>query len=143
MAELLVSPRSAREFGVQGNGADAQESPDALFLEGGDLAANDVLGALGDGLWISNLWYLNFSDRTACRATGMTRFATLLVEGGEVVAPVNVMRFDDSLFRVLGQGLLALTDTPELRLESSTYGRRQTGGVSVPGALVEGFTFTL
>ena len=48
-----------------------------------------LLEELGDGLYINNVWYLNFSDRPACRITGMTRFACFWVEGGEIAYPVN------------------------------------------------------
>ncbi len=34
------------------------------------LAATDALAALDTGLYVGNLWYLNFSDRPACRMTG-------------------------------------------------------------------------
>jgi len=102
-----------------------------------------VLKELGTGLWINNLWYLNYSDRPACKMTGMTRFATLWVEGGEVVAPVNVMRFDDSVFRILGEGLVDLTAEPQLMLSAMTYGKRDMGSSCLPGALVDGFCLTL
>ena len=54
---------------------------------------------MGTGVYIGNLGYLNYSDRTAGRMTGMTRFATFWVEDGQVVAPLNVMRFDDTILR--------------------------------------------
>ena len=80
-----------------------------LSVSGGDLATRDALEALDTGLAVGNLWYLNYSDRPACRMTGMTRFATFWVETGKVVAPVNVLRFDDTLYRMLGSKLEALT----------------------------------
>jgi predicted Zn-dependent protease len=43
------------------------------------------LKTLGTGVYISDLHYLNYSDRQACRMTGMTRFACLWVEDGELV----------------------------------------------------------
>ena len=57
--------------------------------------------ALDTGLYVGNLWYTNFSDRAACRTTGMTRFATFWVEDGDIVAPVDVLRFDEALGRLL------------------------------------------
>jgi predicted Zn-dependent protease len=139
----LVSPRTAREFGISANGANGAESPEALAMKGGELAMADSLTALDTGLAIGNLWYLNYSDRPACRMTGMTRFATFWVENGKVVAPVNVMRFDDTLYRMLGSNLVALTRERELLLESSTYGSRALASVTLPGALVSDMTFTL
>jgi predicted Zn-dependent protease len=101
------------------------------------------MAALGTGLWVGNLWYLNYSDRPACRMTGMTRFATFWVERGRIVAPVDVLRFDDTLFRMLGTNLEALTADTELSLESVTYGERALSGMHVPGALLSELTFTL
>jgi predicted Zn-dependent protease len=109
----------------------------------GSLPQGEVLHELGTGLYINNLWYLNFSDRPACRMTGMTRFATLWVENGEIVAPVNVMRFDESIYRVLGQNLLGLTRERDLILDSETYGSRSTRSGRLPGAIVDEFAFTL
>ena len=55
---------------------------------------------LGRGVYIANLWYLNWSDRTACRMTGMTRFATFWVQDGEVQAPLARVLPDCDLERV-------------------------------------------
>jgi predicted Zn-dependent protease len=139
----LNSPRSAAEFAVPTNGANEDESPDALRLAAGDIAQADLLKALDTGLYISNLWYLNYSDRQACRMTGMTRYACFWVEGGQLVAPVNVMRFDDEAMRLFGSGLVGLTDVAELTPNSDTYGERRFGSVTTPAAVVEGFRLTL
>ena len=143
VADTLVSPRSAREYGQPTNGSGGGESPEALALQPGDLPAADVLARLGTGVWISNLHYLNYSDRQACRMTGMTRFACWWVEDGKLVAPIQVMRFDDSLLRMFGEGLVALTDVAELVPDAATYSARQLGSVTAPGAIVEGFCLTL
>jgi len=139
----LNSPRSAAEYGVAANGVGAQESPEALRLGPGSIAQADLLSALDTGLYVSNLWYLNYSDRQACRMTGMTRYACFWVEGGKLVAPVNVMRFDDDALRLFGSGLVGLTDTPEVTPNSDTYGARLLGSVTTPAAVVEGFRLTL
>ena len=139
----LVSPRTAREFDLAENGANGGESPESLQMKGGTLPEADALAALDTGLAIGNLWYLNYSDRPACRVTGMTRFATFWVEHGKVVAPVNVLRFDDSVYRLLGDNLQDLTQETELILESSTYGSRQLRSQQLPGALVSEMAFTL
>ena len=142
-ADWLVSPRSAREYDVPTNGASSWESPESLSVAAGALPADSVLDELGTGLYIGNLWYLNYSDRAACRTTGMTRFATFWVEGGEIVAPVEVLRFDDSLFHLLGDKLVGLTDRPEVILDTASYGSRSTGSYRLPGAVVEEMVFTL
>ena len=142
-ASTMISPRTAQEYTLTENGADGDESPGSVDMAGGTLAEADVLGALGTGIYIGNLWYCNFSDRMNCRVTGMTRFASFWVEHGKIVAPLNVMRFDDSLFRVLGENLEALTATPELLIDNHTYDGRSTSSARLPGALVRDFSLTL
>ena len=139
----LVSPRSAQEYGVATNGAEDGESPLAIAMDPGTLPTDGVLDALGTGLYVGNLWYLNFSDRAACRMTGMTRFGTFWVEDGEIVAPIEVLRFDDTAFNLLGDRLEGLTDTADTILDSSTYDQRSMESLRLPGALVSAMRFTL
>ena len=143
LSGALVSPRSSREYGVPTNGANAEETPESLELGSGSLAQAEALRALDTGLYIGNLWYLNFSDRTACRLTGMTRFASFWVEGGRIRAPLEVMRFDDTIYRVLGENLEALTREQDLVPDDDTYGERSTLSMRTPGALVREFALTL
>ena len=141
--DCLISPRSAKEYAIPTNGASGGEMPESLDMAGGALPESNILRELGKGIYINNVWYLNYSDRMACRITGMTRFATFWVENGAIQAPLNVMRFDETLYRMLGDKLAALTTTTEFALDSSTYGARSTASSRTPGAIVEDFTFTL
>jgi predicted Zn-dependent protease len=142
-AECLVSPRSSVEYGVPTNGAEPSEAPQSLEIAGGTLSRGDVLRELGTGVYVSNLWYMNYSDRRACRTTGMTRFATFWVEGGRIQAPLSVMRFDETLYRMFGSHLIGLTQEQDFILDANTYGGRSHHSVRLPGALVDDFTFTL
>ena len=142
-SSALVSPRSAREYSVQTNGADDSEMPVSLDMAAGLTPREQVLTELGTGVFVNNLHYLNYSDRPSCRLTGMTRFATFWVENGQVVAPVNVMRFDETIYRMFGEQLVGLTKERELLLDPGTYERRSTQSTMVPGAIIEDFTFTL
>ena len=139
----MISPRSAKEFAIQSNGASDDEAAKSMRVRGGAMAMQDALKQLGTGIYISNLWYLNFSDRASCRITGMTRFASFWVENGEIKAPLNVMRFDESLFRILGEDLLALTQETETIMDDRSYGERHTGGAILPGALLKAMRFVL
>nr|WP_314529947.1 TldD/PmbA family protein [uncultured Pseudomonas sp.] len=141
--EQLVSSRSAAEYGLTANGAGAGESPSAVNMAAGTLPDADILKQLGTGLYISNLWYLNYSDQPGARMTGMTRFATFWVENGEIQAPVSTMRFDDTAYSLLGSQLEALTQERELLLSASTYSQRATASALLPGALISRLTLTL
>jgi predicted Zn-dependent protease len=143
LKDCLVSPRSAKEYGVQPNGASGDERPDSLDMAAGDIPTDEVLARLDTGIFVNQTWYLNFSDRTACRVTGMTRFATFWVERGAIVAPLNVMRFDETMYRALGENLIGLTAERDFLLSPGSYGGRSTGSARLPGALIEDFAFTL
>lgn len=147
LKNLLVSSRSAKKYGVPSNAADPSgwfgEHLRAPELMAGDLPETDVLKRLGTGLYVSNLHYLNWSDVRSARVTGMTRYACFWVENGEIAAPINDLRFDDSLYRVFGPALEALTQESPIHPAIDTYHHRALGGSKVPGALVSTFRFTL
>ena len=140
LKDALASPRSAKEFGVQVN---SNEHPESLDMSAGELAPDAILDELGTGVYVNRLWYLNYSDRPAARLTGMTRFATFWVEDGRVVAPLNVMRFDETIYNMLGDNLAGLTSDRELLPSATTYHERSTSSARLPGALIRDFAFTL
>jgi len=142
-SRTLVSPRSAQEYDIPTNGASDYEYPESLSIAPGEVATATVSETLDTGLFVGNLWYTNFSDRMACRTTGMTRFATFWVQDGEIVAPVNVLRFDDTAYNLLGEHLEGLTDETEVLLDTSTYVERSTMSSQLPGALVGAMRFVL
>ncbi len=139
--DCLVESRSAKEYGQAVNAAS--EGPESLALDPGDISMAEMPYRLGTGLAIGNLWYLNYADRNDCRITGMTRFATFWVENGEPLAPVEVMRFDDSLYHLLGDRLEGLSRERELIVSPETYEGRSSASALLPGILVSGIDLTL
>jgi len=137
----LASSRSAKEFGLPVN-CNIEQSQ-SLEIAGGDLHQDKILSELDTGIFISNLWYGNYSDRNNCRMTGMTRFACLWVEAGVPVAPLNVMRFDESIYHIFGDKLKALTVEREHIFNTSCYHNRSQSSSRLPGALVDDFRLTL
>lgn len=140
---LLTSPKSAAEYKVPSNAANEQEFFRSLEVQPGTLKREDILKTLDTGLYISNLHYVNWSDREAARLTGMTRFACFWVEKGEIQSPIKDLRFDVSLYDIWGPGLVNLTDFQESFVSKSTYMQRTFGGMKVPGMLIQDFKFTL
>ncbi len=143
LKNTLISSRTAKEYGKVANGATNGEYLRSPEVAAGDLSTEQILAKLDTGLYLSNLHYLNWSDRPSGRITGMTRYACFWVEQGELIAPIKNLRFDESLYHCLGDGLLDLTQTQEFIPEVGTYDSRSLGGIWVPGALIEGFTYTL
>ena len=139
----LISPRSALEYSVNHNAAEYYESPVSINLKEGVISNDNILATLKDGIYISNLWYLNFSDLNNGRITGLTRFGCFKVSNGEYQGPINTMRFDETVYNIFGDKLIGLTDSPQLLMDSSTYEERSTYSSTIPGAIVEDFKMTL
>lgn len=142
LVNTLISPKTAQEYGLAHNGADENESLCSMDLAAGTLEEKDILKTLGDGLYINNLWYLNFSDRQNGCLTGMTRFLCFVVKNGQPLAPFSVMRFDDSIYRIFGSKLL-LTKSRDMIIDNSTYDERSTSCAILPGIIAENVRFTL
>lgn len=140
---LLTSSKSAAEYKVASTGSNEHETTQTLEVMPGDLKRQNIFRELGTGLYLSNLHYVNWSDLQSARMTGMTRFACFWVENGDIVAPLQDMRFDVSLYNVLGSQLVALTDFQETSVNNLTYMKRGVGGMKLPGAMIDGFRLTL
>jgi predicted Zn-dependent protease len=143
LVNTLVSSRTAKEYNVPSNAAVSSESLRLPSVEGGLLVEERILNALDTGIYLSNLHYLNWSDQTQGRITGMTRYACFWVEDGKIVAPIENMRWDDSIYTVLGTELEALTNKRSFLPKVDTYERRGIGGSWMPGALIRSMEFTL
>lgn len=143
LVNTLVSARSGLEYDRLANSDLDSERWQSPQLLPGKLLESEILSCLGTGIYISNLHYLNWSDLLNGCFTGMTRYACFWVEGGEIVAPISNLRFDDSIYRCFGDRLIDLTSTAKFIPDVSTYERRALGGVEVPGILLEGLRFTL
>ena len=139
----LISPRSALEYSVNHNAAEYYESPVSINLKEGSIQNDKILDNLGDGIYISNLWYLNFSDMNKGRITGLTRFGCFKVTNGEYQGPINTMRFDETVYNIFGDKLVGLTNNKQLLIDSSTYEERSTHSSTIPGAIVDDFKMTL
>ncbi|MBN4002981.1 TldD/PmbA family protein [Nostoc sp. LPT] len=143
LVNTLVNSRTAKEYQKVANGANGSETLRAPEVSPGNLVFEQIIPSLDTGLYVSNLHYLNWSDRHTGRITGMTRYACFWVEKGEIIAPIENLRFDESLYHFWGENLVDLTTFQEFIPEVGTYESRQLGGSLVPGMLVKDFTYTL
>lgn len=143
LKNTLVSSRTASEYGLQSNFAENEEFLRAPDMLPGDLKEADILKQLGTGLYISNIHYLNWSDNSAGRITGLTRYACFWVENSEIMGPIGTMRFDDTFYRFFGTELEAVGATAKMIPNVLTYEGRSTAGTFCPGILVNAFSLTL
>jgi predicted Zn-dependent protease len=143
LENTLINSRTAKEYNVVSNNAGGGEGVRAPYMAEGELSEADVLKKIGTGLYLGNLHYLNWSDCIGGRITGMTRYACFWVENGEIVAPIENMRFDDSFYNFFGENLEAVSDKVEFNPEVGTYESRSLGGTHCPGVLLSSFSLTL
>jgi len=143
LVNSLTSSRSAKEYGVRSNFAVEGEYLRSPLMAAGNLEDDDILESLGTGVYLSNLHYLNWSDMIGGGITGMTRYACFWVENGEIKAPIENMRFDDSIYRFLGDNLEAVTATVQVNPEVGTYQGREFSSTTCPGILLRSFALTL
>jgi len=143
LKSTLIHTRSAKEFGIAANGATGSESLRSPVIARGTLSEAEILKRLGTGLYLSNLHYLNWSDEVNGRITGMTRYACFWVEDGKIKCPIENLRFDETIFDLLGSAVEAFTDFDEYIPEVMTYEQRQIGGIRNPGMLLSKMSFTL
>lgn len=143
LTSTLISRRTAKEYGLASNAASGAEELRSPRLQPGQLKESSILSRLGTGLYISNLHYLNWSDLQQGRITGMTRYGCFWVENGEIVSPIQDMRFDETFYHFFGNKLEDLGEKLHSIPLIWSYGERSLGGTSAPGILVNDFPFTL
>jgi predicted Zn-dependent protease len=74
-------------------GTTAQMS---LVMEGGTTSVEEMIKTTKRGLLVSFFWYIRAVDQQTLLNTGMTRDGLFLVENGEIVAPVQNFRWNES-----------------------------------------------
>ena len=143
LKNTLVSTRTEKEYNVKSNFASSGESLRSPIMSTGNLKEEEILSKIDKGVYLSNLHYLNWSDKIGGRVTGMTRYACFWVENGEIVSPIENMRFDDTIYNIFGTHLEDSTDKLHLIPNVGTYNGRNSGGVYCPGIMLSKFSLTL
>ena len=143
LKNTLVSTRTEKEYNIKSNFASSGESLRSPIMSTGNLKEEEILSKIDKGVYLSNLHYLNWSDKIGGRVTGMTRYACFWVENGEIVSPIENMRFDDTIYNIFGSHLEDSTDKLHLIPNVGTYNGRNSGGVYCPGIMLSKFSLTL
>ncbi|HEX2568420.1 MAG TPA: TldD/PmbA family protein [Polyangia bacterium] len=93
---LTYSRFWAAKKGQQPTGA-----PRGFHLLGGQASREDLLKGVERGLLVTRFWYTRYLDPQTITITGLTRDGVFLIEKGEIVAPVNNFRFNESPVNML------------------------------------------
>ncbi len=98
-------------------------NPSVFHMTGGTApSSQELVAGVKKGVLISRFWYTRWVDPQTILITGLTRDGTFLIEDGQVTAPVNNFRFNESPVTML-KNLDAMTNTTI----------RMPGGMRVPG----------
>ena len=65
-------------------------------MEGGTATVEEMIKSTKRGLLVSFFWYIRGVDQQTLLNTGMTRDGLFLIENGEIVAPVQNFRWNES-----------------------------------------------
>lgn len=138
---LTHDRRSAALAGVESTGSSVGSDafggyPNDLFLGGGDQSRDDLIGSVRRGLLVTDLWYNRILDPKTQVVTGLTRNGLFLIEDGAVVAPVQNLRYTQSVVAGLGPGhVLGLGSDAQLV-------SNEGGVVHVPSLRLASWSFT-
>lgn len=141
LLEPVTDARWAKRMGLRDSG-HSRPQPSAsgpvaghLVLEGGDASTEDLLGAVGDGLYVRQLHYVNVVEPRDLVLTGMTRGGLFRIEGGRLAGPVRNLRFTESLVGALSRVIAVGADVERC-------GSLMGGEVVTPALALRGFRFT-
>ena len=96
---LLNNTKTAKLLGLSSTGNAGLITPRAfsVVVEPGDLGDDDMLEALGDGLYATNNWYTRFQNYVEGLFSTVTRDALFIVRGGKPVACAKRARITGSI----------------------------------------------
>ena len=104
----------------------------ALSVGGGDAeSVDELVGLVGDGIYVTRLHYLGIVDPRHGVLTGMTRDGTFRIRDGRIAEPLVNLRFTVSVPELLAD-VPGLTSEPTLVNQSDFYGERFPFGVLAP-----------
>jgi len=103
-----------------------------MVVEPGEATVEEMIEDTKRGVYLTRLHYVNAIRRDLAVISGLTRDACWLIEDGEVKHPIKVMRFTDSVIRVMS-GIDAIGGESTVRI--LPYG-------TLPAVKVSSFRFT-
>lgn len=127
---------SARRYGGEPTGHRVaselfgdHEAAQHLVMLGGRNGLDELIAGTKAGILVTRCWYVRQVEPRSLLLTGVTRDGTFLIEGGQVVAPIEEMRFNVSVLELLSS------------IEAMSEPVWASGAV-VPAVRASGFTFS-
>jgi predicted Zn-dependent protease len=92
----VVSSLSYSRYWAQKQGKEPTGRPTVAHLLPGRGKTADLYSGVQRGVLITRFWYTRWVDPQSLLITGLTRDGVFLIENGQVTAPVNNFRFNES-----------------------------------------------
>ncbi len=140
---VLHTRRTARVAGTESTGNAVDESdqwgalPNNPSLVAGDRSDEELIGAVGRGLLVTDFWYVRILDPRTQVVTGLTRNGVWLIEDGRVVRPVSNLRFTQSYLEAIGPGAVLGVGRDRALVPNG-----MEGNALVPGLHLASWNFT-
>ena len=105
--EIAYSRTAAAKAGFEPTGHgfplpnETGEAPLNIVIAGGSASLEELIASTAKGILVTRLWYIREVEPYEKVMTGMTRDGTFLIEGGEVVAGIRNMRFNQNIVDLL------------------------------------------
>ena len=114
----------------------------AISMSGGDAdSVDDLVSAVGDGIYVTRVHYLGIVDPRGGVLTGMTRDGTFRIRDGRIAEPLVNLRFTVAVPNMLAD-VPGLSRRVTLVNQSDFYGERYPFGVLVPAIATGHFNIT-
>jgi len=75
--------------------------PENLVVSGGSTSLDELLAAVGNGIYVRDLHYVNVVEPVSTTITGMTRHGTLRIRDGQLAESLPALRFQVAILDVL------------------------------------------
>jgi predicted Zn-dependent protease len=110
----------------------------SLVMDGGTTSVEEMIKTTKRGLLVSFFWYMRPVEQMSILYTGMTRDGLFLIENGEITAPVQNFRWNET--PVVGLNNISALGPPEPMHTGEAYD--QPGTAMIPAMRIEDFTMT-
>jgi predicted Zn-dependent protease len=122
----------------QGKTASVTAPFQSLVMDGGDATVEQMIKSTKRGLLVSFFWYIRPVEQMTLLNTGMTRDGLFLIENGEITAPVQNFRWNET--PAVGFNNISMLGKAVPMHTGEAYD--QPGTALVPAMRIEDFTMT-
>ena len=142
---LVHDRRTAKALGAESTGNAVAGAgpfgalPANLVLTGGSASREELIGAVGRGVLVTDFWYTRILDPRTEVVTGLTRNGVWLIEDGRIARPVTNLRFTQSYIEALAPAAVLGVGSDETLVGGGAFG---TGAYVAPSLHLASWNFT-